>query len=258
MRRRTFLGALSGLGMTSFPLTAAPKGGIIELRHYSMRNSADMQMQRTSEFIEKHALAAGKRAGEGVSGVFANLVGPNGPFLLLVNSYDSLAAMEAANEKEGKDAEFIGALQSFYAKPGLPYQRVDVTLLRAFDSMPKIEPPPLEEGKSRVFELRTYESNTAATLGRKIKMFEEGEIAIFRRLGMRPVFFGAAIAGANLPQLTYMLAYDSLAAREKAWQAFGNDPDWRKMRSQPGLSDPEIVSNIGNILLRPLPFSPIR
>jgi hypothetical protein len=89
-------------------------------------------------------------------------------------------------------------------------------------------------------------------------MFEDGEIAIFRRIGMSPVFFGQALVGQNLPHLTYMLAFDDLAARERLWRAFGSDPDWQKLRAQPGLSDAEIVSNISSSILRPLPFSLIR
>ena len=42
------------------------------------------------------------------------------------------------------------------------------------------------------------------------------------------------------------------------WRAFGSDPQWQKLRATPGLSDPEIVSNISNSILRPLPFSPIQ
>jgi hypothetical protein len=126
--------------------------------------------------------------------------------------------------------------------------------------MPEIEIPPVETGRApRVFELRTYESNSPVTLKRKIGMFEEGgEIAIFRRVGLTPVFFGETIAGRRMPNLTYLLAYDSLAAREKNWAAFLADPEWQKLRAKPGLSDAEIVSNISNIMLRPLPFSPIR
>jgi hypothetical protein len=89
-------------------------------------------------------------------------------------------------------------------------------------------------------------------------MFDDGEIAIFRRLGMSPVFFGQTLIGGNMPSLTYMLAFDNLAAREKAWQAFSQDAEWQKMRVQPGLSDAEIVSNISNSILRPLPGSDIR
>ena len=93
---------------------------------------------------------------------------------------------------------------------------------------------------------------------RKIKMFDDGEAAIFKRLGMMPVFFGRTLIGQNLPNLTYMLAFDDLASRDKLWRDFGSDPEWRKLRAQPGLSDAEIVSNISNSILRPLAFSPIR
>jgi hypothetical protein len=89
-------------------------------------------------------------------------------------------------------------------------------------------------------------------------MFDDAEIKIFRRCGMLPVFFGETLIGRNLPNLTYMLAYDDLAARDKVWKMFGADPEWQKLRSTPGLTDPEIVSNISNAILRPLPFSPIR
>jgi hypothetical protein len=89
-------------------------------------------------------------------------------------------------------------------------------------------------------------------------MFESGEAGVFRRLGMSPVFFGQAMVGHNLPSLTYMLAFDDLAARERLWRAFGSDPEWQKLRAQPGLSDAEIVSNISSVILRPLAFSPIR
>ena len=75
---------------------------------------------------------------------------------------------------------------------------------------------------------------------------------------MQVIFFAETIVGQNMPSLTYMLGYDDLAARERMWKAFGKDPDWLKLREQPGLGDAEIVSNISNILLSPLPFSPIR
>ena len=83
-------------------------------------------------------------------------------------------------------------------------------------------------------------------------------IAVCKRLGMQPVFFGETIVGANQPNLVYMLSYEDLSAREKAWKAFGADDEWKKLRETPGYSDAEIVSNISNYLVTPLPFSPIR
>ncbi len=140
-----------------------------------------------------------------------------------------------------------------------PYIRIETTLLRAFDAFPSVVIPPAEAGHSaRIFEIRTYESPNEQAGRRKIKMFEDGEAAIFRRLGMSPVMFGQTMVGRNMPSLTYMLSFEDLASREKLWSAFGRDPEWQKLRAQPGLSDAEIVSNITNAIVRPLPFSMLR
>ncbi len=60
-------------------------------------------------------------------------------------------------------------------------------------------------------------------------MFNNGEIEIFQRIGMSPIFIGEAIVGPRLPNITYMLAFENLAAREKLWKEFGSDPGWKKI-----------------------------
>jgi hypothetical protein len=75
---------------------------------------------------------------------------------------------------------------------------------------------------------------------------------------MRPVFFGETIAGPRQPNLTYMLSFDNLAARDSLWHAFGSDPAWKTLSAKPELKDAEIVQNISNVILQPLKFSPIR
>jgi len=84
-----------------------------------------------------------------------------------------------------------------------------------------------------------------------------GEVDIFRRVGLNPVFFASTIAGPRMPNLTYMLVHESLAARDKSWDAFRNDAEWKKLRSTPGYADAEIVSNITTVLLRPSGYSQI-
>ena len=61
----------------------------------------------------------------------------------------------------------------------------------------------------------------------------------------------------KLPNLTYLLVYENMAAKDKAWGAFGADPEWKKLRGTPGFTDPEIVSNISNVFLRPTGYSQI-
>lgn len=223
-----------------------------------MRNAPENQMQRTSEFL-RAAVPSLKRAGIGPLGFFGSVIAEESPFILAMATFPSLAAMEAARQKEAEDKEYIEARDKYNALPGLGYVRLESSLLRCFESMPQVDVLPADgQRPARIFELRIYESNNGSTLARKIKMFNDAEIKIFKRLGMQPVFFGETIVGARMPNLVYMLAFENLATREKLWQAFGADPEWQKLRALPGNADAEIVSNISNAILRPLPFSDIR
>ena len=259
MKRRNFSLAAAGLALAG-PLSSAPtKRSIIELRLLRMRNTAENQAQRTTEFLRNGAAPALKRAGVSALGFFGSVIAEESPFILSLASYPSLAAMETIREKQASDKEYIQARDAYNAMPGLGYFRLESSLLRCFEGAPDVTVlPPDNQRPARIFELRTYESNNSSTLARKIKMFNDAEISIFKRLGMQPVFFAETIVGARMPNLTYMLSFENLAAREKLWQAFGADPEWQKLRTQPGNNDLEIVSNITNSILRPLPFSDIR
>jgi hypothetical protein len=236
---------------------APSKRAFLNLRYYKMRNGH--QVDRTTSYLQKGWLPAAARAGIQPVGFFSAVVAPEAPFILSLASYPSFEAIAAAHEKIAADKEFQAAADEFNSMTELSYIRMENSLLWAFPSMPVVEVPPAGAGRAaRIFELRTYESPNEKASDRKVKMFGDGEIAIFRKSGMLPVFFGQTIFGSNLPNLTYMLAYDDLAARDRTWRAFGADPDWQKLRSTPGLSDAEIVNNISNAILRPLPFSPIR
>jgi hypothetical protein len=255
MNRRNLITGAAALSVPAPGATA--KNAIYELRYFRMRNGT--QIQRTSDFLSKYYLPAAQRVGIGPLGFFNALIGEQSPFVLSLTSYPSMSAMENAMQKMAGDKEFQKGAGEFSSAGELSYIRMENSLLRAFDSIPGIEVPPGDAKRApRIFELRTYESPNDKASKTKIKMFDDAEIKIFRRCGMLPVFFGETLIGRNLPNLTYMLAYDDLAMRDRVWKTFGADPEWQKLRSTPGLTDPEIVSNISNSILRPLPFSPIR
>ncbi|MGI8745061.1 MAG: NIPSNAP family protein [Bryobacteraceae bacterium] len=259
MKRREFTLAASGLALAAQAPAEPARRSIVELRYLRMRNTTANQMQRTTDFLSKGAVPALERAGIGPLGFFTSVIGEESPYILALATFPSLADMETAREKEAQDRDYQKARDAYNAMPGLGYARLESSLLRCFESMPRPEVlPPDPKRPPRIFELRMYESDNGSTLSRKIKMFNEGEIAIFKRLGMRPVFFGETIVGRNMPNLVYMLSFDGLAARESAWRAFSDDPEWKQLRSKAGNSDAEIVSNISNAILRPLPFSQIR
>jgi len=259
MTRRKMLTTTTAGAAALAAAQGTPDSAFFELRHFYMRNSKSNQVQRTTDFIAKYYAPAAHRAGIGPVGVFSAAIAPDSPFLLVVSGYPSLAAMQTSLGKLAADAEYQKGCDAFNSNPDLAYIRMESTLLRCFDSVPAIETGPASAGRAaRTFELRTYESDNEMTLQRKIKMFGEGEIAIFRRNGLQPVFFGEALVGPSLPRLTYMLAYENMAGREKAWAAFGADPDWQKLRVKPGLSDPDIVANISNVILKPVAGSDIQ
>ncbi len=233
--------------MTAFgtTMTAQSKPAILEIRYFYLRNTTDNMPGRLNEYLQSTDLAASQKAGAKAIGYFAANLAPQAPFVLALRSWDSLEAYEKA----------LPGLSSPEGST-LPYTRMETQLLRAFTAMPSVA---VKADKSpRVFELRTYQSNTATSLQKKIGMFNNGEIAIFRKTGLDPVFFGEMIAGPDQPCLVYLLAYESFAARETNWAKFLADPEWIKLRATPGLSDGEIVSNISSLFLRGLPFSPIR
>jgi hypothetical protein len=88
-------------------------------------------------------------------------------------------------------------------------------------------------------------------------MFNKGELAIFRRVGLTPVCFGESVIGAALPNLTYLLVFPDEAGRQAAWQRFRDDPEWLKLKAIPEYADKEIVSRITNKILTPTAFSEI-
>jgi hypothetical protein len=258
MNRRKFLAASTAVGLTTAAdAQNSPKNSIYTLFYFYMRNGT--QVGRTTAYLRDTFAPAAKRNGLTPVGFFSPVIGERAPYILSIAAYPSFAALETMHEKFAADQEFQKGWDAYNTIGDPAYVRMEVSILRAFDKIPAIALPPTEGQRApRLFELRTYEAMNEKAVGKKIKMFEDGEAAIFKRLGMQTVLFGRTIAGTNMPSLTYMLGYDDLAAREKLWAAFGGDPEWQKLRATPGLSDAEVVSNISSTLLRPLPFSMIR
>ena len=82
-----------------------------------------------------------------------------------------------------------------------------------------------------------------------------GEIALFDRIGLRPVFFGQTLAGPRQPNLVYMTVHADMAAREKTWDTFRNDDGWKKLS---GIRrSPNTVSATTVVFLRPAAYSQV-
>lgn len=266
MKRRHFLkSSLTTAGLAAalpaFVTRAADKPApptreFYELRRYHLRRGP--MVKRFDDYMREAAIPALNRLGVAPVGVFDVATGPDSPTKYVLQTCKSLEVFLAAHQRLGADpavqqAAFINA------PPGdPPYVRVESSLMIAFDGMPALEvPKQTAEKKPRLFELRTYESHSKKANRKKIEMFNTGEIALFRRTGLTPVFFGETLVGTKLPNLTYLLVFDDMPAHDANWKTFATDPEWRQMSTTPGYTDPEIVSNISNAFLRPTACSQI-
>lgn len=259
MDRRQWLAGLGASFVVSGESRSEVSPSFLELKIWQLHNTSEDQSVRVSRYLQNGLAPALSRAGAKLAGVFSTVIGPESPSIYTLSQYTSLAGMQEALAKLQADAEHSRELEKLGSGSGLPFVRVESSLLRSFDVMPQ---PAIsgssEGGAGRVFELRRYESQSFVTLKRKVGMFNDGEAKIFERLGFRPVFFGETIVGPKQPNLQYMLSYENLAARDRLWKAFGSDPEWKRLSGQPDLKDSEIVANITNRILAPLPFSEIR
>jgi len=269
MKRRGFLvsslaaSALAGTNPSAEGSTAQGGQGaanreIYELRKYLLRRGP--QPQRVIDYFRDAAIPALNRLGVKSVGVFNTTIGPGSPTIYVLAPFPSLESAISIPARLVADPEYRRAGAAFNdASPTDPaYLRMDSFLLAAFAGMPNLElPAGAASGQPRIFELRTYESHSKKASRTKIEMFNRAEIAIFRRTGLHPVFFGETLMGAGQPSLTYMLTFADMAERTSSWAAFGADPEWKKLSSTPGYTDAEIVSNITNVILSPAPCSQI-
>ena len=195
------------------------------------------------------------RIGIGPVGVFSAMYGPNKPTLYVLLVHKSLDTVMNSASMLMEDKEYRKAGADFVNAPlsEPTFVRMESSLMIAFKDMPKLEVP---EKKGRIFELRTYESHSIKASKKKIEMFNAGgEIAIFLRTGLTPVFFGETLIGAKIPNLTYMLVFDNMADHDRNWQKFSVDPAWDKLKKNPQYKD--TVSHITKTFLRPIPGSQI-
>ncbi|MDQ1279019.1 MAG: hypothetical protein QG670_279 [Thermoproteota archaeon] len=106
-----------------------------------------------------------------------------------------------------------------------------------------------------IYEWRVYEV-VPGKMNAINERFQKITTKFFDKYGIRVVgFWQADIGTSNV--LYYMLAWDSLAQREKVWSAFSSDPDRLKAFRETEKDGP-LVERVVNTILRPTAYSPMK
>lgn len=105
-----------------------------------------------------------------------------------------------------------------------------------------------------IYEMRVY-ACVPGGLPALLQRFEDTTLRIWARIGLRPAGFFTTLVGPSNHELTYFLAWESLAEREKLWTAFASDPEWVAARAAHHAAHGEVVANIASSFLAPTAFS---
>lgn len=243
-------------GMTqSAGAPRAPRYFVLE--QYLLKNGS--QPGRIHAWIEKGVIPARRRLGLPAPVVVMEaLAAAHMPQVVCVTPYASLDPWAGAKARLAGDAEYRKALEAMEAGEEAPCEQYSEVLLEAAPYTPPLPEKLAQQGQPRVFELRLYHSPTERQLQALHERFAGPEIPIFHRCGIHPLLYGSTLAGPAKPNLVYLTPFDSLAAREKAWNAFAADPEWVKVRAESIARHGQIASVIQIALYRAAAYSPLR
>ncbi len=107
-----------------------------------------------------------------------------------------------------------------------------------------------------IYALRIYRcvpGHQPALLSR----FENETLRIWERHGIRQAGFWTTLIGKSSQEITYILAWDNMAEREKRWGAFLADPECAAVVAKKE-KDGQLVENISSQLLAPATFSAVK
>lgn len=107
-----------------------------------------------------------------------------------------------------------------------------------------------------IYELRIYRC-LVGRMPALLNRFQSATLRIWGKHGIRQAGFWTTIIGESNNDLTYLLAWDSLAERDQKWNAFLSDPEWIAARDD-SEEDGPIVANITSSILQPTSFSSVR
>ena len=234
-----------------------PTRQFYELRTYVLGEDGDHSL--IDAYLSKALIPALGRLGAGPVGVFTEagtpkpLKKPRPPMMHVLITYPRPGVWLSSEAKLSRDQAYKDAAKPYLRTPkNKPaYARIKSRVFRAFAAFPQIKVG--DTSSDRVFEMRTYDSYSEAKHKLKVEMFNRHELGVFDNVGFRSVWYGQALAGENLPSLTYMLRYRDLEERTQQWQKFRADPGWLELKGRKRYAN--TVSAIESVYLKPTSYS---
>jgi hypothetical protein len=106
-----------------------------------------------------------------------------------------------------------------------------------------------------IYELRVYDA-VPGKLQALSDRFQNITVGYFEKHGLKVMGFWTDEVGTS-NRLTYMLGFEDMAARDKAWAGFRSDQERAKAFAETERDGP-LVARIQNTIMRPTAYSPMK
>lgn len=219
------------IAFTQFVSAASPD--YYQIQVYRINGKA--QEDRIDNYLKMAYLPALHRAGVKTAGVFKPIASDPaaGQQIIVWLPLTSLGQLDKLQTALAKDATYQTAGADVLKAPfdNVPFQRKESILLKAFSEAPNyILPKHPTQPSQKIYELRSYEGPTEYLFRQKVKMFNEaGEIKLFKSLDFNALFYAEVISGSAMPNLMYLTTFADKAAHVAHWDAFRNNPEWKRL-----------------------------
>jgi hypothetical protein len=122
-------------------------------------------------------------------------------------------------------------------------------------AMPRLGSAGSAPAEKKVYQLRTY-STAPGKLGVLIDRFRKHNLAIFQRNGITLVGAWTPVGKDEPERLVYLVSFPSREAADRAWKAFGEDPEWKEVFAKEKAAHGTVVARVETVYLEPTDYSP--
>ncbi len=106
-----------------------------------------------------------------------------------------------------------------------------------------------------IHEIRIYDA-APGKLPALNDRFANVTLALFEKHGIKSIGYWTDVIGIS-GRLTYIVAFEDLGHRERAWAAFGADPERARAFAETEKDGP-LVARVENRIMRPTAYSPMQ
>lgn len=111
--------------------------------------------------------------------------------------------------------------------------------------------------KTHIYELRTYYA-APGKMDALNARFRNHTNRLFEKHGMTLIgYWNPADPKEAKQKLIYILAFPSREAADKSWQAFRDDPEWKKAKDE-SEKNGKLVEKVESVFMNPTDYSPLK